>query len=33
MGAEIAALFAKIGLTSDIPELRGQSVQPATFET
>ena len=32
LGSEIAALFAKTGLTSDIPELRGQLVKPASFE-
>ncbi|MGB7555018.1 MAG: hypothetical protein WBM04_11645 [Candidatus Korobacteraceae bacterium] len=32
LGTEIAALFAKAGLVSDIPELRGRTVKPATFE-
>jgi len=32
LGTEIAALFSKTGLASDIPELRGHSIQPATFE-
>ncbi len=32
LGSEIAALFAKTGLTSDIPELRGHTVEPAAFE-
>lgn len=32
LGTEIAALFAKRGLTSEIPELRGQKINPATFE-
>lgn len=32
LGTEIAALFAKSGLASDIPELRGHSIKPATFE-
>ena len=31
LGTEIAALFAKTGLTSDIPELRGEKVKPAIF--
>jgi plasmid stability protein len=32
LGSEIAALYAKTGLTSDIPELRGHAVEPAAFE-
>ena len=32
LGTEISALFAKVGLTSDIPELRGHEVRPAVFE-
>lgn len=32
LGTEIAALFAKAGLVSDIPELRGRAIKPATFE-
>lgn len=32
LGSEIAALFAKTGLTSDIPELRGHTVRPPGFE-
>ena len=32
LGTEIAALFAQAGLRSDIPELRGHKVKPATFE-
>lgn len=32
LGTEIAALFAKTGLTSDIPELQGYRIQPTTFE-
>jgi len=32
LGTEIAALFAKGGLKSDIPELRGHSIKPAAFE-
>jgi antitoxin FitA len=31
LGTEIAALFAKAGLRSDIPELRGYAIKPATF--
>lgn len=31
LGSRIAARFAKTGLTEDLPELRGQSVQPADF--
>ena len=32
LGTEISALFAKTGLDSDIPELRGHKVNPASFE-
>ena len=32
LGSDIAALFAKVGLDSDIPELRGHHIQPASFE-
>ncbi|HEV3317757.1 MAG TPA: Arc family DNA-binding protein [Candidatus Angelobacter sp.] len=32
LGTEIAALFAKRGLVSEIPELRGHKINPATFE-
>ncbi len=32
LGTEIAALFDKAGLASDIPELRGRRIKPATFE-
>jgi plasmid stability protein len=32
LGTEIAALFAKAGLDSDLPELRGHSINPASFE-
>jgi len=32
LGTEIASLFAKVGLVSDIPELRGHEIKPATFE-
>jgi plasmid stability protein len=32
LGTEIAALFAGTGLTSDIPELRGHTIKPPTFD-
>ena len=32
LGTEIAALFAKAGLTTDIPELRGHTIKPPNFE-
>jgi plasmid stability protein len=32
LGTEISALFAKAGLDSDIPELRGHEVKPPSFE-
>jgi plasmid stability protein len=32
LGKEIAALFTKAGLDTDIPELRGHSVEPFEFE-
>lgn len=32
LGTEISALFAKIGLESDIAELRGHDIRPALFE-
>jgi antitoxin FitA len=32
LGKELAALFAKIGLETDIPELRGHTVEPLEFE-
>jgi plasmid stability protein len=32
LGTEIAGLFTKVGLESDIPELRGHKVKPADFE-
>ena len=32
LGTEIAALFADIGLESDIPELRGFTIEPPTFD-
>jgi antitoxin FitA len=32
LGSELAGLFAKTGLDSDIPELRGNPIKPASFE-
>jgi plasmid stability protein len=32
LGTEISGLFAKIGLESDIPELRGQEIRPPSFD-
>jgi len=32
LGSEIAALYAKAGPASDIPELRGHKIKPAVFE-
>ena len=32
LGTEIAALFAKGGLTKAIPELRGHKIKPASFD-
>lgn len=32
LGSRIAARFAKVGLTKDIPELRGQPARPADIE-
>jgi plasmid stability protein len=32
LGTEISKLFAKVGLDSDIPELRGHEIKPASFE-
>ncbi|HVT05408.1 MAG TPA: Arc family DNA-binding protein [Thermoanaerobaculia bacterium] len=32
LGSRLAARFARLGLTKDIPDLRGQPVQPAEFE-
>jgi antitoxin FitA len=32
LGTEISGLFAKAGLDSDIPELRGHEIKPASFE-
>ena len=33
LGSEIARLFAKTGLHSDIAELRGNEINPASFES
>lgn len=32
LGTQIAALFAGIGLDSDVPELRGYTIEPPSFE-
>jgi len=32
LGTELARLFSKIGLDSDIPELKGYTVDPLSFE-
>jgi plasmid stability protein len=32
LGTEISRMFAKVGLGSDIPELRGQQIRPPSFE-
>jgi plasmid stability protein len=32
LGTEISALFAKAGLNSDIPELRGYEIKPPSFD-
>ena len=32
LGTEISRLFAKIGLSEDVPELHGQAAVPAEFE-
>ena len=31
LGSRIAARFSKVGLTADLPELRGQTVRAADF--
>jgi plasmid stability protein len=33
LGSRLAARFAGLGLTQEIPELRGQPAQPADFES
>ena len=32
LGTEISSLFAKVGLETDIPELRGYTIDPASFD-
>jgi plasmid stability protein len=32
LGTRIAARFARVGLTADLPELHGQAVRPADFK-
>ena len=32
LGTDISRLFMKIGLESDVTELRGHAIKPATFE-
>ena len=32
LGSEISGLFSKVGLVSDIAELRGHEIKPAAFE-
>jgi plasmid stability protein len=32
LGTELAALFAKTGLTTEIAELRGHNIKPPSFE-
>jgi len=31
LGTEIASLFAGVGLDADVPELRGHTIEPASF--
>ena len=33
LGTEIASLFAKTGLDTEIPELRGHEIRPIRFDT
>jgi antitoxin FitA len=33
LGTEISALFTKVGLELDIPELRGHEIKPPSFES
>ncbi|MEA2691245.1 MAG: antitoxin FitA [Acidobacteriota bacterium] len=33
LGSRLAARFARVGLAEDIPEIRGQAVHPADFES
>lgn len=32
LGTDIARLFSKVGLSSDLPELHGHRIKPAIFE-
>lgn len=32
LGTEISSLFSKVGLETDIAELRGHEIEPASFE-
>ena len=32
LGSQIAGLFAKVGIDSDIPEFRGHDIKPPFFE-
>lgn len=32
LGSEISSLFSKVGLASDIAELRGHEIKPASFD-
>ena len=32
LGTEIASLFTKVGLDTDIPELRGHEIKPTSFD-
>ena len=32
LGSEIASLFSRVGLNSEIPELRGQRIDPPSFD-
>jgi len=32
LGTQISALFAKVGLDSDIPEMRGHPLKPPSFD-
>jgi plasmid stability protein len=32
LGSEIASLFTKIGLDTEIPELHGHEIKPASFD-
>ena len=33
LGSRLAARFARVGLTEEIPELRGQAARPADFNS